>query len=1810
MLNRPLNAVLVRLAIVAVALAALLLIAPAATADEADPPCSMVGSTVTCSYDEDGTDAVADFSAMDPEGEGIVWDAEGLDRDAFDITGGVLTFKTSPNFEMPSDVDDPDTTGPGNDESGDNIYEVTVKATEVLRDDQDPPALSSELTVTVTVKDVDEPGSISLDRLQPQKGAVLTASFSDPDVGQDPATPTAATNIVWLWSVPKVSRPVTKNDEHWQPAGIDTSTTDAAPYTPDAADAGKILRVKVTYNDAQSSTDTKPLYMLSYHEVRAAPAANDPPVFDSNADFDASVPEDTAVGTVVGVPVTATDANSGDILSYTLTGADAASFEIDIGTGVIKTAAPLDHEDGSADNDGAYAVTVNAFDPSNDTDDVDVIITATDVNEAPTVAGSATGTIPEINSTPPTPYTYTPFASAAYTTADPDAGDTITLDLSGDDADLFEITAGVVAFKAAPDFEDPKDASLNNSYNINVVAEDVDGLTDMLAVTIKVTNVDEDGDVKLSTQQPAISVPITATVSDPDNGITGEKWQWASADTAGGSFVDIDGATSATFTPREAAEDTDGNETMASDEGKFLQATVMYRDEASPIVDSASTPLVDESTALNEVLTASPIYAVREEPNINTAPMFAAATTTREVKENETGNVGAPVRATDAEGDSIAHSISGGADEDAFEINEDTGQITVGADTKLNYESDQKTYEVEVTAAGPFGLSSSTTVTITVANVNEAPTFVADDPDDYGENGPGPVATFTASDPELAGIRWTLVGPDAEDFSIDDNGVLTFNESPDFENAADADTDNEYEITVRASEAEVRPEGAEGGIMSTTQDVTVTVKNVDEPGSISLNLLQPQTGVALTASVSDLDGGVTVNSWLWEVPKVNRPDTKNDDHWQDAAGTINAAAYTAAAGDEGKVLRVKAIYTDAEGAGKDEYKLSYHAVRPAPSANNAPEFSATGDYTRSIPEDAEVGTIVGAPVTATDANEDDANKLTYDLSGADAGSFNIDKMTGQITVAAALDHERVAGETYAVAVGVLDPSVNDVTTPFDTAVVVRKAVTITATDVNEEPTVTGAAVVSSVDENVPITTSLGTFTATDPDGDTTDLSLSGDDSDAFELSATGVLTFKASPNYESYAATSGDNNYRVTIVATDGDGLTDEEDLTIEVNNLDEGGDVTMSNSFQPTIGRPMVADLTDDDGGVNGAEWQWQSSTTETGTYADIDGATSDTYTPKDVVEDNEATEDVDESAPSDEGLFLRVTVTYRDGQSIPDDDETPAEEGRRAAIMATSTNAVREDPLTNADPMFPASVTREVEENTAAGGNVGAPVEATDADGDTLIYSISGGADMASFDMPDSGTGQITVGADTDLNFESDQTTYMVEVTATDVFGGVGSTMVTIMVTNENEAPELELGGGENVAPAFAADTATFMVDENMDAGTEVGTVTADDPGDTLTYSDDSDYFAVDNSGNITTAMMLDFEAMDSHTVTITATDDEGASDSIMVTVTVGDAHEDCTVADNNGLTNDCEALLDSMVALGGTLDWDAGTAVADWEGVTVSGGPMRVTRVWLRGKSLDGTIPAALGRLEMLTALNLHTNTLSGDIPDLSGLTMLEELYLSNNQLTGSIPMWLNDMAAMTDLWLWMNQLDGSVPDLSGMTSLDIAKLQNNMLSGGVPDGSMLPPNARWILLQSNDLGGEIPDLTGLSVRTLWLHTNGLTGEIDAANLPASVTSLELRNNNLSGEIPDLTGLSSLTYLRLHGNQLSGTIPGTLGDLARLSKLNLSNNQLTGIDAGLANAADTLTNLYLSGNSFDTGTCLPVGLADVANNDFTDAGLGACP
>ena len=118
------------------------------------------------------------------------------------------------------------------------------------------------------------------------------------------------------------------------------------------------------------------------------PAANNPPVFDPTA-VSRSVAENTAAGENVGAAVTATDADTGDTLTYTLGGADAAFFDIVSTSGQIQTTTGVtyDHE-----AKASYTVVVTASDGT-DSADATVTISVTDVNEppaapaAPAVAG-------------------------------------------------------------------------------------------------------------------------------------------------------------------------------------------------------------------------------------------------------------------------------------------------------------------------------------------------------------------------------------------------------------------------------------------------------------------------------------------------------------------------------------------------------------------------------------------------------------------------------------------------------------------------------------------------------------------------------------------------------------------------------------------------------------------------------------------------------------------------------------------------------------------------------------------------------------------------------------------------------------------------------------------------------------------------------------------------------------------------------------------------------------------------------------------------------------------------------------------------------------------------------------------------------------------------------------------------------------------------------------------------------------------------------------------------------------------------------
>ena len=114
--------------------------------------------------------------------------------------------------------------------------------------------------------------------------------------------------------------------------------------------------------------------------------------------------------------------------------------------------------------------------------------------------------------------------------------------------------------------------------------------------------------------------------------------------------------------------------------------------------------------------------------------------------------------------------------------------------------------------------------------------------------------------------------------------------------------------------------------------------------------------------------------------------------------------------------------------------------------------------------------------------------------------------------------------------------------------------------------------------------------------------------------------------------------------------------------------------------------------------------------------------------------------------------------------------------------------------------------------------------------------------------------------------------------------------------------------------------------------------------------------------------------------------------------------------GLMLDCQLLLVLKDGLRGTatLNWDSGTAIGSWDGVTTGGTPARVTKVELDDEDLTGSIPTELGSLSELTHLDLSDNSLTGDIPrKLVRLDNLEEVRLSGNSLTGCIPQGLKDV-----------------------------------------------------------------------------------------------------------------------------------------------------------------------------------------------------------
>ena len=840
----------------------------------------------------------------------------------------------------------------------------------------------------------------------------------------------------------------------------------------------------------------------------------------------------------------------------------------------------------------------------------------------------------------------------------------------------------------------------------------------MMSVTVKVTNVNEDGVVALSSVQPRVGVALTAMLSDRDGGLSGITWQWSRSTTTGSTFEDIEDATSATYTP------VAGDSATATQDRYYLKATASYTDGE----DSGQTA---EMTSVNQVLpdtTNKAPYFPDTDPDTDgmqdDGRERSVLENTMAGADNNGDVVGEPVTAMDPNGDSLTYTL-GGADAGLFKVDQDDitspdenegGQIRVGAGTMLDKETGD-TYMVAVTATDSYGLSASTMVTIMVTNEDEDPELTGEAPEDYAENGTGPVATYTAVDPEDADIVWSVTGTDAADFSIE-NGVLMFKSPPNFEAPTGGQSDDltTYSVTVEASD---------GGTKMDTEEVTVNVTNVDELGTITLSSLRPQAGVVLTATLTDPDGAPSGTERKWERSRSARGP------WT-AIADQTATNYTPANGDALYYLRITAEYKDPESNENTKMVqvVSANAAQAeSDSGNTAPEFQDENDEpittaTRMVRENTPAGQSVGDPVTATDANAGDI--LTYTLATDDLASFAIGVTNGQLMTKAALNADSGGTATYSVMVTATDPFglSDDIT------------VTITVEDINEAPTVSGAASIEHPEGGTVLDTDLtngadaATYDETDPDtGATATWSVSGSDRGKFEIGETdGLLAFKAAPDYEMPGDANGDNVYEIMVVATDNEGATGMMSVTVKVTNVNEDGVVALS-SVQPRVGVALTAMLSDRDGGLSGITWQWSRSTTTGSTFEDIEDATSATYTP---VAGDSATATQDR-------YYLKATASYTDGE----DSGQTAEMISVIQVLADTTNKAPYFPDTDPDTegMQDEGRERSILENTVAGAAddgdvVGEPVTAMDPNGDSdsLTYTL-GGADAGLFKVDQDG-------------------------------------------------------------------------------------------------------------------------------------------------------------------------------------------------------------------------------------------------------------------------------------------------------------------------------------------------------------------------------------------------------------------------------------------------------------------------------------------
>ena len=392
----------------------------------------------------------------------------------------------------------------------------------------------------------------------------------------------------------------------------------------------------------------------------------------------------------------------------------------------------------------------------------------------------------------------------------------------------------------------------------------------------------------------------------------------------------------------------------------------------------------------------------------------------------------------------------------------------------------------------------------------------------------------TATDSDNDTLRYSIITSPRGPFEIDpDTGQLRTTEPLNYEAMSRHQTPpymmTSHHLYIGVSDRK-DARGDSNGSVDDEISVEINVIDVEEDGVVDLLWDRPEVGTPITASMSDPDGEVSGVTWQWA------SSTSKTGTWTDITTNGTSATYTPVADDVNNYLRATASYTDRRGSGKTASAVPVQQTREAPDSNTAPSFTSM-TATRSVRENTPSGTHLGDAFQATDA---DSDEIRYFLGGTDGGAFDIDPKTGQLKVKDPLNHE--SKETYSLSVFARDPTrAGDISESTGTV-----AVTITVTDINERPKVTGdfkptyrensgsllVTTLTGVDEdedgpfhqNYFVGWLIGGYAGSD--GDFFYMDDDGDD---------GHLKFRVPPDFDKPADRNRDNVYNISMTAYTGE---------------------------------------------------------------------------------------------------------------------------------------------------------------------------------------------------------------------------------------------------------------------------------------------------------------------------------------------------------------------------------------------------------------------------------------------------------------------------------------------------------------------------------------------------------------------------------------------------------------------------------------------------------------------------------------------------